>query len=60
MTKKYQVMYSKRYVKDLKHVAREMRGKKEQEAKKSANDPRPNGYIKLSGYDDLYRIVVWH
>lgn len=58
MKKKYEVLLPKNWLKELKRIAHSERSKIEKAALDLENNPRPYGYIKLSGHIDLYRIVV--
>lgn len=58
MSKLYKVLFEKKYTKDLKHVHPSYQKAIIEAVLALGKDPRPNGYIKLKGYDDLYRIRV--
>lgn len=56
MSKKYQVLFEKKYTKDLKHVHPSYHKTILEAVLSLGENPRPIGYIKLKGYEDLYRI----
>jgi mRNA interferase RelE/StbE len=58
MFKKYQVVFEKKYIKDLKYVHPSYHMLVKKAALSLENDPRPEGYIKLKGSDNLFRIRV--
>lgn len=58
MTKKYKLIYQKKYIKDLKHIPSRIQDAIESAVKDLSDNPRPHGYLKLKGYDELYRIRV--
>ncbi len=58
MSKKYKVLFDKRYNKDLKQVHPTYHKAIKEISLALANNPRPEGSIKLKGSDNLYRIRV--
>jgi mRNA interferase RelE/StbE len=58
MSKKYQVVFEKRYVKDLKHVHPSYHKAILEMSLSLGVNPRPDGYIKLKGSDNLFRVKV--
>ncbi len=58
MSKKYKVVFEKKYMKDLKHIHPSYH-KSIMEASLSLGDnPRPYGYVKFKGPDNLFRIRI--
>lgn len=55
---KYKLQYDKRFLKDLEKIPRRFRENIQEKVESLAIDPRPDGYIKLSGSkkNPLYRI----
>lgn len=58
MSKKYKVVFEKKYVKDLKHIHPAYRKIIMETTLSLGNNPRPEGYIKLKGADNLFRVRV--
>lgn len=58
MSNKYQILFNKKFLKDLKYIEKIYQKPISEAVRDLANDPRPYGYIKLKGYTDLYRIRV--
>lgn len=58
MSKKYQVLFDKKYVKDLKYIENSYRQAIIATANALGDNPRPHGYIKLKGFDNLFRIRI--
>jgi mRNA interferase RelE/StbE len=58
MSKKYKVVFERKYTKDLKYIHPNYRKEIEESATALGNNPRPEGYIKLKGADNLFRIRV--
>jgi mRNA interferase RelE/StbE len=58
MNKKYRVVFEKKYVKDLKYIHKNYQKAIMQATMSLGEDPRPNGYTKLKGYDNLFKIRV--
>lgn len=58
MLKKYKVLFEKKYTKDLKHVHPSYHQSIMKATISLGNDPRPDGYIKLKGSENLFRIGV--
>ena len=58
MFKKYKVVFEKKYVKDLKHIHPTYHKIVMESALSLGENPRPNGYLKLKGSDDLFRVRV--
>ena len=52
----YRIEFSPRALKALGKLPREARAAIGEKIDALANDPRPHGYIKMAGPDDLYRI----
>lgn len=55
---KYKVLFDKKYLKELTRIPEHFRDAIEEKVKDLANNPRPEGSIKLKGSknDPLYRI----
>jgi mRNA interferase RelE/StbE len=58
MSKKYDVFFEKKYIKDLKHIHPSYRVAIRKAAIELGLNPRPVGYVKLKGSDNLFRIRV--
>lgn len=58
MHKKYRVVFEKKYIKDLKHIHAAYHEAIKTACLSLGINPRPDGYIKLKGTDDLFRIRV--
>jgi mRNA interferase RelE/StbE len=58
MNKKYQVVFEKKYVKDLKHIHPSYHQAIKEAVLSLGKNPRPDGYIKLKGSDNLFRIRI--
>lgn len=58
MSKKYSVVFEKKYIKDLKHVHPAYHKALLEAVLSLGDNPRPAGYIKLKGSDQLFRIRV--
>lgn len=58
MSKKYSVVFEKKYIKDLKHVHPAYHKALLDAVLSLGDNPRPEGYIKLKGSDQLFRIRV--
>lgn len=58
MTKVYQVLFEKKYIKDLKYIHPSYHQAIKEAAISLGNNPRPKGYIKLKGFDHLFRIKI--
>lgn len=58
MSKKYKVVFEKKYVKDLKYIHSSYIKLVMDVAESLGNNPRPAGYIKLKGSHNLFRIRV--
>ncbi len=58
MPKKYKVVFEKKYIKDLKHIHPSFHKAVIKTSLNLANNPRPDGYIKLKGSDHLFRVRV--
>lgn len=58
MSKKYSVVFEKKYIKDLKHVHPAYHKALLEAVLSLGDNPRPEGYIKLKGSDQLFRIRV--
>lgn len=58
MSKKNQVVFEKKYIKDLKHIHPSYHQAILESVLSLGNNPRPLGYIKLKGSDNLFRIRV--
>lgn len=58
MSKKYKVVFEKKYIKDLKHVHPSYHTVINDVCLALGENPRPDGYIKLKGSDNLFRIRV--
>lgn len=54
----YQVEISTRAKKQLKKLSNDIRDRINEKIIQLADDPRPNGVVKLSNNDDRYRIRV--
>lgn len=58
MSKTYKVLFEKKYIKDLKHIHSSYHQSILKVALALGQDPRPEGYIKLKGSKNLFRIRV--
>lgn len=58
MSKKYKVVFEKKYVKDLKHIHPGYHKAIMETALSLGNNPKPDGYIKLKGAENLFRVRV--
>jgi mRNA interferase RelE/StbE len=58
MSKKYKVVFEKKYIKDLKYIHPSFHKAIFKAVLAIADNPRPEGYIKLKGANDLFRIRV--
>lgn len=58
MNKKYKVLFEKKYVKDLKRIPSIYHKAIKEATLSLGENPLPNGYIKLKGSDNLFRIRV--
>lgn len=58
MTKKYKVVFEKKYIKDLKHIHPSYYKAIMETSLSLGDNPRPDGYIKLKGADNLFRVRV--
>lgn len=58
MSKSYQVVFEKKYTKDLKHIHHIYHKAIMKAALSLGENPRPEGYLKLKGADNLFRIRV--
>ena len=58
MSKKYTVVFERKYTKDLRYIHPSYRKAIAQAALSLGENPRPEGYIKLKGSDHLFRIRV--
>lgn len=58
MLKNYQVVFEQKYTKDLKYVHPSYHKAIKKAVLSLGDNPRPEGYIKLKGSDDLFRIRV--
>jgi mRNA interferase RelE/StbE len=58
MPKPYQVVFDKKYVKDLKYIHPSYHQAIKQAALSLAINPRPEGSIKLKGFPHLFRIKI--
>jgi mRNA interferase RelE/StbE len=58
MSKKYIIVFEKKYIKDLKYIHPDYRKKIEELVLALGNNPRPEGYTKLKGEDNLFRIRI--
>ena len=58
MSKKYRVVFDKRYTKDLKYIHASYHKAIMKAATGLGENPRPDGCIKLKGSDNLFRIRV--
>lgn len=56
MSKTYRVVFEKKYTKDLKHIHPSYHKAILEATRSLASNPRPEGYTKLKGADNLYRI----
>jgi len=54
----YKVVFSKSAAKDLEKVSSNYLASVASHIKKLAENPRPFGYVKLTGFDKTYRIRV--
>lgn len=58
MSKKYKVVIEKKYLKDLKYIHPSYHKAIKETTFSLGDNPRPEGYIKLKGSDNLYRVRV--
>lgn len=58
MFKNYKVVFEKKYIKDLKHIHPDYRKGIMEASLSLGNNPRPEGYVKLKGSDNLFRVRV--
>ncbi len=58
MSEKYKVVFEKKYTKDLKYIHPSYHKAIMDTALSLGNNPRPEGYIKLKGSDNLFRVRV--
>ena len=58
MSKKYQIVIEKRAHKDLKHIEPSYQKIIIRKIMSLSENPRPEGYIKLKGKDNLFRIRI--
>lgn len=58
MSKKYQVVFAKKYIKDLKYIHPSYHKAIAEISLSLRENPRPGGYIKLKGSEHLFRIRV--
>lgn len=58
MSKKYKVVFERKYTKDLKHIHPRYHKAIMETVISLGENPRPEGYIKLKGSDNLFRIKV--
>lgn len=58
MSKKYSVVFEKKYIKDLKHVHPAYHKALMEAVLALGDNPRPEGYIKLKDSDHLFRIRI--
>lgn len=58
MSKKYQVLFERSYIKDLKYIHPSYHKSIQEAVLALGENPRPEGYIKLKGSDNLFRIRV--
>lgn len=58
MYKTYKVLYEKKYIKDLKHIHPAYHKAIMEATLSLGKNPRPEGYVKLKGSNDLFRIRV--
>jgi mRNA interferase RelE/StbE len=58
MSKKYKVVFERKYIKDLKHVHPSYHKAVMETSLSLGNNPRPDGYIKLKGADNLFRVRI--
>ena len=58
MIKKYTVLFEKKYIKDLKHIHPNYHKAIKDTVLSLAENPRPNGYIKLKDSENLFRIRI--
>ncbi len=54
MSKKYKLLFNKRYLKDLEKIPKKDREHIKESFSMLADDPRPNGCKKLKGYKRAY------
>ncbi len=58
MSKKYKVVFEKKYIKDLKYIHPSYHTSIIKAVLELGDNPRPEGYIKLKGSTNLFRIRV--
>lgn len=58
MSKKYQVVFERKYIKDLKYIHPSYHKAITEAVLSLGKNPRPEGYIKLKGSDNLFRIRI--
>jgi mRNA interferase RelE/StbE len=58
MSKKYKVLFAKKYTKDLRHIPPSYHKAIMEASISLGENPRPIGYIKLKGSENLYRIRI--
>lgn len=58
MSKKYKVLFEKRYIKDLKYIHPSYHKAIKEASLSLGDNPRPEGYIKLKGVENLFRIRI--
>lgn len=58
MSRNYKVLFEKKYSKDLKHVHPSYHKPIMKAALALGDNPRPDGYIKMKGSENLFRIRV--
>lgn len=56
MSNRYKVVFEKKYIKDFKHIHPSYHKAIHDAAVSLGENPRPEGYTKLKGTDNLYRI----
>lgn len=58
MDRKYKVVFERKYIKDLKYIHPSYHKAIMEPVLSLGKNPRPEGYKKLKGYDNLFRIRV--
>lgn len=58
MSRTYKVLFEKKYTKDLKHIHPSYHKSIMEAALSLGSNPRPEGYIKLKGSENLFRVRV--
>lgn len=58
MSRSYQVVFEKKYLKDLKHIHPSYHKAIAKASLSLGENPRPKGYTKLKGSDNLFRIRI--